>query len=174
MMALKIQSDLVHTRGFSLLELIVAMTVMSVISVVIMPVIVSATDSYAVSRDVRADTERVLYGLERAARLVRETPFAIDGSGLDIQTATASQFLLTDGSGFRLSGSELELLSAGGDSSVLCTEVDRIQIVYFDSAGNPMAIVTPAQVHRVSLQIQSGPVVLEMYAMPRAWIGRGS
>jgi len=162
-----------QTRAFTLLELIVSMMVMSVIAVVITPIIMSSTDAYAVSRDTRAGTDRVIYALERAARVVRQAPFAADESGLDVQSATASQFIFADGSGFRLSGSQLELLKPGGGSSVLCMDVDRIQLAYFDAAGNPMSLVAPAQIHRVGLQISSGPVTLEMYAMPRAWIGRG-
>jgi len=159
--------------GFSLLEMIVSMTVMSIIAAVVMPIIVTSTDAYAVSRDTRADTDRIIYALERAARLVRETPFAPDESGLSVQSATSNQFVLVDGSGIRLNGSELELLMPGGVSSVLCVDVTRIQLAYYNSAGAAMPIVLPAQIHRVSLQIQSGPVTLEMYAMPRSWIGRG-
>ncbi len=161
-------------NGFSLLEMIVAMVVMSVISVVVMPVIVSATDSYAVARDTRAGTDRVLYALERSSRFVRESLFEADESGLAVQAATSNQFILDDGSGIRLNGSDLELINAGEQPSVLCTEVDRIQFNYYDSAGDIMALVNPQQIHRVSLRIQSGPIVLEMYAMPRAWIGRGN
>ena len=90
-----------------------------------------------------------------------------------VQSATSRQFILVDGSGIRLNGSELELLKPGGVSSVLCVDVNRIQFSYYNAAGNAMAIVLPAKIHRVSLQIQSGPVALEMYAMPRSWIGRG-
>ena len=160
-------------HGFSLLEMIVAMTVMSVISAVIMPIIVTATDSYAVARDTRAGTDRVLYALELSSRLVREAQFEADESGLAVQSATATQFILDDGSGIRLNGTDLELLDTSGQSSILCTDVDRIQLTYYDSAGVAMVLVVPAQIHRVSLRIQSGDVVLEMYAMPRAWIGRG-
>jgi len=173
MKPLKYPNSFAIYGGFSLLEMIVSMTVMSIIAAVVMPIIVTSTDAYAVSRDTRADTDRVLYALERSARFVRETPFAADASGLAVGSATTTQYLLADGSGIRLNGSELELLKPGGVSSVLCVDVDRIQIAYFDSSGNAMAIVLPAQIHRVSLQIQSGPVALEMYAIPRSWIGRG-
>ncbi len=159
-------------RGFSLLEMIIAMTVMSVIAAVIMPVIVSSTDAYAVARDTRADTDRVLYALERSARLVREAPFAADESGLAVQVGSATRFILTDGSGLRLSGDQLELLKPGGQSSVLCSGIDRVQFTYYDSSGAPMTIVNPSQIHRVCMRIQSGAVDMEMYAMPRSWIGR--
>lgn len=160
--------------GFSLLELIVAMIIMSIIAGVITPIIMTSTDSYAVSRDTRADTDRVLYALERTARFVRETPFAADDSGIAVQSATSSQFILQDGSGFRLSGSDFEILKPGGTSAILCSDVDRISLVYYNAAGNPMALVNPVNIHRVSLQIQSGSTTLSMYAMPRSWIGRES
>ena len=168
-----VSSRLGGHQGFSLLEMIVSMTIMSIVAAVIMPIIVTSTDAYAVSRDTRADTDRVLFALERCARLVREIPFAADESGLDIQNATATQFQLVDGSGIQLTGSDLEILKPGGLPSVLCMDVDRIRLTYYTSAGVAMPIVIPSQIHRVSLQIQSGPVTLEMYALPRSWIGRG-
>jgi len=157
--------------GFTLLELVAATTVMSIIAAVVMPIIVTATDSYAVSRDTRADTDRVLYALERAARVVREAPMTVDGSGLDAQTATSTSFIFTDGSGLRINGTDFELLKSGGQASVLCSDVDQIRFNYFDSAGNPLSPIDPARVHRVNLQIRSGPVTLDMYTLPRAWIG---
>ncbi len=160
-------------QGFSLLEMIVSMVIMSIIVAVVMPTIVTSTDVYTISRDTRSDTDRVLYALEHSARFVREMPFMADESGLSIQTASTTQLLLTDGSGIQLNGSELEILKPGGIPSVLCVDVDRIKLSYYNSAGVAMAILVPSQIHRVSLQIQSGPVTLEMYAMPRSWIGRG-
>ncbi len=159
--------------GFTLLELVAATTVMSIIAAVVMPIIVTATDSYAMSRDTRAVTDRVLYALERAARVVREAPMTSDGSGLDAQTATSTSFIFTDGSGLRISGTDFELLKSGGEASVLCSGVDQIRINYFDSAGNPLSPIDPALVHRVNLQIRSGPVTLDMYTLPRGWIGAG-
>lgn len=163
----------VRNSGFSLLELVMATMVMSIIAAVITPIIMTSTDAYAVTRDTRADTDRVLFALERAARVVRETPMADDGSGLKVQTADQTHFVFTDGSGFQINGTELELLAVGGQSSVLCSNVDLINLTYFDSAGLPIAIVDPTQVHRVHLQIQSGQIMLDMYALPRAWIGTG-
>ena len=169
----KSPSRSVRVSGFSLLELVVATTVMSIISVVVMPFIVTATDVYAVSRDTRADTDRVLFALERAARVIREAPMAGDGSGLDVMTANQTEFVFNDGSGFRIDGTEFQLLKAGGQASVLCNDVDQIRLAYFDSAGNLMNPVVSAQVYRVNLQIQSGPITLDMYTFPRAWIGTG-
>jgi|GEM_PF-1871598 len=168
-----VRHNATQRSGFSLLELLVASIVMSIICVVVMPVIMSSTDAYAVARDTRSDTDRVLYALERAARIVREAPFAADESGLSVQTANSTQFILTNGSGFRLSGTDFELLKPGGQASLLCEDVTGIQLTYFDDSGNPLVIVNPAQVHRVNLRIESGLVVLEMYALPRSWIGMG-
>ena len=148
------------------------MIIMSVIAAVIMPVILTATDAYSTSREVRSSTDRVLFALERSARFVREIPFKDDETGLDILSASATQLMLNDGTGIRLEGSQLELVDESGVGAVLCDGVDRISFAYFDKAGNPITLVQPALVHRVSLQIQSGSVVLKMYAMPRSWIGR--
>ncbi|MFK7759033.1 MAG: type II secretion system protein [Phycisphaerales bacterium] len=159
-------------RGFSLLEIIVSMIIMSVIAAVIMPIIMTATDAYTSSREVRSSTDRVLFALERSARFVREVPFKSDESGLDILSASSTQFMLTDGTGLRLQGSQLELVDSLGAGAVLCDGVDRISFQYFDKAGNSLALIQPSLIHRVSLQIQSGSVVLTVYAMPRSWVGR--
>lgn len=160
--------------GFSLLELIVAVTVMSIIAVVIMPIITTSTDAYAAARDTRAGTDRVVYALERTARVVRQTPFAADESGLDLQTVSPTQYILTDGSGFRLNGTDLELLKPGGDAFILCTDIQKLAIAYFDQAGMPITPADLTLIHRVNLQIYTGTIMLDMYALPRSWIGRGS
>ena len=160
--------------GFSLLELIVAITVMSIIAVVIMPIITTSTDAYAAARDTRAGTDRVVYALERTARVVRQSPFAADESGPDLQSATSTQYILNDGSGFRHNGTDLELLKAGGDASILCTDVQKLDIIYYDQAGQPLTPLDITQIHRVNLQIQTASITLDMYALPRSWIGRGN
>lgn len=158
--------------GFTLLEMLVAMVIVSVIAAVLMPIILTATDGYTVSRDTRASTDRVLYALERSARFIREVPFADDDSGLAIASAGSSSLVLSDGRGLRLSAGNLEILDAGGSSAVLCSDVDRLTISYFDESGNPIVLMNPQLIHRIGLQIQSGDIVLETYSMPRAWIGR--
>lgn len=148
------------------------MIIMSVIAAVVMPVIMTATDAYTTSREVRSSTDRVLFALERSARFVREIPFKSDESGLDIFSASTTQLMLTDGTGIRLQGSRLELVDASGAGAVLCDGVDRISFQYFDKAGNSLTLIQPSLIHRVSLQIESRSVVLKMYAMPRSWVGR--
>lgn len=159
-------------RGFTLVELIVAMTIMSVIAVVVMPVIVSSTDSYASARAARGTTERVVYAIERFGRLVREAPFDEDAGGLGVTSASVSSLIFDDGTGIRVSGSALEMLAPDGDWVTLCADVDRARLTYFDEGGEPMVFIAPGSIRRVGLSIESGGFTLSGYAFARTWIGR--
>lgn len=158
--------------GFTLVELIVAMTIMSVIAVVVMPIIVSSTDTYASARSARGTTERVVYALERFGRLVREAPFDEDAGVLSVTSASATSLVFGDGTGIRLSGDRLEMLAPDGDWVTLCTGVDRARLTYFDDSGDPMMLVAPGEIRRVGLTVESGGFTLGGYAFARSWIGR--
>jgi len=161
-------------RGFSLLELLTAATIMSIIAAVITPVIIASSDAYVETRDAKADTERVLYALERGGRLIRGIPWASDDSGIGITAAEPDRIVLESGVGLRLTGNTLEILDESGEPHPLCADVDALELVYFDEGGRTMSPVIPTQVHRVAIRVTSGGVTLSTHAMPRAWIWKDS
>ncbi len=159
-------------RGFTLVELLLAMTVMSIVAVVVMPVIVSSADAYASARSARGTTERVVYALERFGRVVREAPFDEDSGGLGVASASVSVLVFDDGTGIRVNGSALEMLAPDGDWVTLCAGVDRARLTYYDEGGDPMVLVAPGSIRRVGITVESDGFTLGAYAFARSWIGR--
>ncbi len=159
-------------HGFTLLEMIAAIVVTSVISVTLMPVVAGASDSYASARDVRNSTERVAFALDRIIRIAREAPIGEGGTGVGIASATQSKVVFSDGTGIELSGTTLEMLVPGGNPVPLCFDVDSFVIQYFGEDGVADMILTPTQSHRLAFTITTENIEMSVLAYPRVWIGQ--
>ncbi len=159
-------------HGFTLLEMIAAIVVMSVISVTLMPVIAGASDSYASARDVRNSTERAAFALDRITRIAREAPIGDGDVGVGITIATPSKVVFSNGTGVQLSGTTLEMLVPGGNPVPLCFDVDSFVIQYFGEDGVSDMILTPAQSHRLAFTMTTANVEMSVLAYPRVWIGQ--
>lgn len=161
-------------RALTLLEVLAAIVVMSVISVVLMPVVTSASESYTVTRDVRARTERVGYALDRISRIVRQAPIGVGDGGIGVVTATNRSVAFSDGTGFGLNGSTLEMLVPGTDAQPLCQGVDELEILYLDDDGVTSSLAVPTNTHRFVVTVTSGDLVMSVVIHPRIWIGQES
>ncbi len=159
-------------HGFTLLEMVAAVVVMSIISVTLMPVIAGASDSYASARAVRSSTERAAFALDRIARIVREAPIGNGNTGVGIDSATQSEVIFSDKTGVRLSGTTLEMLVPGQGAVPLCFDVDSFVIQYFAQDGVTDTILTPTQTHRLAFTIETANVKMSVLAHPRVWIGQ--
>jgi len=166
------RSKAIDRAGFTLLELLAAVVVMSIISVTLMPVIASASDSYVVARQARGSTERAAFALDRLTRVVRQAPIGEDEAGVGIVNSSLSSVEFADGSGFELIGTTLELLVPGGDSVPLCMEVDSITVGYIGDDGVTDVRLTPGLTHRFEIEIETQGVVMSVLAHPRVWIGQ--
>lgn len=158
--------------AFTLLEMIAAVVVMSIIASVVMPLIVSSTDAYSVTKQARGESERALYALERLQRLVRETPWMSDDSGIGFTAADSGSLTLESGVRVRLDTDRLVIRDAAGAEHDLCTGVTTFVIRCYDASGDEMAVIMPNEIHRVGIELACGSTTLSTYAMPRAWIGR--
>ncbi len=165
-----------HSRAtdyaFTILEMMAAIVVMSVISVTLMPVIGGASDSYANARAVRSSTERAAFALDRITRIVREAPIGDGETGVGITTATQSEVVFSDGTGVQLSGTTLEMLVPGRNPVPLCFDVDSFVIQYFGEDGVTNMALTPTQSHRLAFTITTAGVEMSVLAHPRVWIGQ--
>ena len=155
-------------RAFTIVELVAAMVVMSVIAGVITPVIVSATDHYAASRDLRTTVDDGAFAIDAMVRIVREAPAAPSG-GLDLEAAGADAFIPSGGRGFRLVDDTIELVTESGQAP-LARGVESLRIVYLlDDGVTPAA--TPAEAHRVHISMEIRGLRLGAVAFPRVRIG---
>lgn len=159
-------------RAFTLLELLAAILVMSIISAVLLPVLSSASESYTTTRDVRARTEHMAFALDRISRMIRQAPIGTDDTGVGIQSATASSVLFTDGTGIELSSGQLEMVIPGAANSPLCDDIDSVTIEYFASDGTTSTLTSPTLTHRIAVTLTSGTLTMSVVAHPRVWIGQ--
>lgn len=161
-----------HQSGFTLLELLAAIVVMSVISATLMPVISSASESYAAARHVRSTTEHAAFALDRVTRITRQAPIGAGDTGVSITSSSASAIEFGDGTGFQLLGSTLEMLVPGDDPVPLCFDVDSFTISYLADDGITDISQTPELTHRFVYTIVVDGVELNVLVFPRIWIGQ--
>ena len=162
----------INRRGFTLLELLAAILVMSVISAVVLPVISSASDAYTTTRDVRNNTERMGFALDRITRIIRQAPIGDGESGVGIQTATRESLVFSDGTGFDLNGTDLRMRVPNQTPAILCSDVHELSIQYLHTDGVTSTLGTPASTHRIVVTLTSGELQLSTVAHPRVWIGQ--
>lgn len=161
-------------HGFTLLELLASIIVMSIISVTLMPVIGAASESFAVARQVRSSTERAGFALDRVTRVIRQAPIGADNTGVGVSSATASSLTFSDGTGFQLIGSTLEMLVVGNDPVPLCLDVDEFQVVYIGDDGVTNTVNRPTITHRFMVRVETDGIELTTVVHPRVWIGQES
>ena len=154
-------------RGFTLVELMASIVVIAIIGAVILPLVATATSRYRLATDERAAVERVAYALDRVVRLIRETP-AGPGGTLDLAAASADALRFGDGRGIEMDSGDLVLRQSDGSTSVLCPDVDAIELRYIASDGvTDVGATDPTQAWRVEVRLGSAGVELVAAAFPR-------
>ena len=160
-----------RARGLTLLELIAAITVMSVVAVSVFPVIASAADGYASASQTRQETERIAFAMDRCIRLLREATGSDPVGSLELTTATADRIVFADGRGIALSGTDLVYIESGQADAPLCREVSAFQIDYIGNDGVTDTISAPAETQRFIVTLSTGGQTLTGSAFARARIG---
>ncbi len=161
-----------YRRAFTLLELVAAILVMSIISVTIFPVIHSASESFISARQARSSTEQAAFALDRIVRVIRQAPIGTDESGVGITASTSSSLTLSDGNGFQLTSSTLELLVPGSSPVPLCKDVDTLELTLLKDDGTQGALDSIQDAHRIHVRLVVESVELEVVVHPRVWIGQ--
>lgn len=161
-----------NPKAFTLLELTAAVVVMSIISVVLLPVLSAASDAYITTRTIRTSTEQSAYALDRIARIIRQAPIGPGDEGVGIQSATLTSLEFTDGTGFEINDGALEMLVPGSTNAKLCPNIDDLVIQYFADDGITSTLATPTQTHRICVTLTSGELRMSMVVHPRVWIGQ--
>lgn len=158
--------------GFTLLEMLAAILVMSIISATLTPVISAAADSYAVARQARSSTERAGFALDRITRIVRQAPIGASDTGVGITAASTNSIEFSDGSGIQLIGTTLEMLVAGDNPVPLCSNVEAFSVQYLGDDGVANTFLTPSLTHRFVFTITTEGIEMCVLAHPRVWIGQ--
>ncbi len=157
-----------HAGGFSLLELVASLVVISVISAVLAPVLNNAADAIVTARDVRRASDDAGFALAAVTRLLREIP--ADGTGgLDITAADAGSILLGDGRGVRLSGTTLEMVTPDG-AAPLAREVAWFEVAFIAADGRSPA--SPELAQRLHVRMSVRGMSLSGVVFPRVNSGQ--
>jgi prepilin-type N-terminal cleavage/methylation domain-containing protein len=146
-------------RGFTLIEAIVTISVLSIVSSVVSGIILQATDGYLEgSTTAQLHTEAAL-ALDRAVRELRKIDLDSAAAGIapDIDDVTSTSIAWEANNLLSLTGSNLELQINGGAVSRLLTPVTVFQVRALDESnavlGLPLTGVACDAIRRLELTI---------------------
>ncbi len=162
------QSPRTRNSAFTLIELTMAMVIIGIISAVITPVILSATDTYATSRTLRSESQNIFFAIDRITSIVREAPPGT-ATRLGVSNASPTSLVFSDGTGFRLNGTDIEMTGAQGNAP-LARDVSGLTITFLDDDGQSPPD-QPANAHRLRVAISSGSQDFVFYIFPRVNVG---
>ncbi len=94
-------------------------------------------------------------------------------TGLGVQVATGTSVRFTDGTGFEFDGSRVMMLVPGSANTLLCPDIDSVEVRYLAKDGITSTLTTPTDTHRIVVVLTSGQLRMSIIAHPRIWIGQG-
>ncbi|MEM9372401.1 MAG: type II secretion system protein, partial [Planctomycetota bacterium] len=155
-------------RGFTLLELVLAMLVMGVIGATVTPVIVAETDAYATARALRSETQATRFAIDRITRCLREAP-AGSVTRLSVASGSESSLMFSDGNGIQLTDTTLEIVTPDATAPI-ARNISGLTIDYIDDDGvSPVA--DPANTHRFHIEFMTDNQTIRFRVFPRVNIG---
>lgn len=154
-------------RAFTLLEALVAITIVGIISATVLPVINGVTGNVAHAGEVRRATDQAAYAMERAVRLLRDCPPGATPGTLGIAQAFTDRIIFTDNRGLELAGTQLLLFDGSGASDVLAEGVTGFTIGYLAPDGVTSTLGSPTTTHRLEVSMIVRGEELRCAAFPR-------
>lgn len=157
-----------RSRGFSLIELVASLVIVSVISAVLAPVLNSAADALVTARELRRASDDAGFAMATVTRLLREIPPG-ESVNLELSSADATSIVFGDGRGVRLSDATLEMVTPTG-SAPFARAVTAFEIVYLaDDGRTPSA---PEEAQRFHVTMTVGGMTLSGVVFPRVNTGQ--
>lgn len=153
--------------GLTLVEVICAITILSVIAAVVLPVLSGATDAYANASNTRHAVDSAAYAIERAVRLLRDAPPGTVQGAVGIAAATPQSVTFTDGRGLELSNGTLFLRQNATTTAPLCRNVTAFNLSYLSRDGVTSVIAAPTTTHRFNITLIAAGMELRTSAFPR-------
>jgi len=135
------------TQGFTLIELIITILLMSIITVVVSTLFVQGLSAYNTGKQVINAYWQGEISLERMVRDIRAVR-----SSADITTASASQFVFTDTGGnsitYQLTGTSLMY-----NSQILADGIQSLTFGYYDKNGAVTAVIANIRYITISINV---------------------
>lgn len=147
-------SRLTSTRAFTLVELLGVIVIFAALGGVISPVVLEATGAHRRAVTQRDAAQRAGYALERAVRLLRNTPPATPGDPTPgLAVALDDTVERSDGARVELIGTTLWLTPEGGVAAPLCQGVDAFELDYIGADGAADTSASPGSTQRIAIRI---------------------
>ena len=157
----------VSHAGFSLVEVVMTITVLAVVAGVTFPVMNAAGDVYSAASDARDASDSCAFAIDRVVRLVRECPSGESAGEVGIATASAGEIAFTDGRSVRLDGDTLVYEDGEGLSSPLCRGVEAFELTYLGDDGETDTSSSAEQTRRVGVMLRASGFELRSAAFIR-------
>lgn len=157
--------------GFTLVEVLAAIVVISIVGAVVLPVVTTLSRRQAEAATSRAEVQAMAHAADQVVRLLREAPTRSDGS-LAIAASSAQGVRFVDGRGIEVDEGTLLLHAVGGRTGVLLENVGAFELRFMDEAGTAPAS-EPDLAWRIRYRIDSGGETLAGTVFPRARLGGG-
>jgi prepilin-type N-terminal cleavage/methylation domain-containing protein len=146
-------------RGFTLIEVVLVITIMGLIVVIGVPLIYEASQSQTVitqMANASTQVDSALQSMVKQIRIIRannHTGITFAGSTLLMITTTTGEQIR-----YRLSSGNLLMQTASG-SGVLADNVETLHFTYYDSAGQITATVANIHYVKITLKVAHLPAV---------------
>ena len=165
-----------HTRaqhGFTLIEVIATMVIVSAIAAVMVPLIVNMSDAYVEASNRRTATEQAHSAMERITLIIRNAPETMPGTP-DLTLANDDDMRFGDGTRLTVDNGTLMLTTSDEAASPLCNDVRDLTFTYLGDVGQPLDLGggdALADVRRVNIDLSVDNARLTASAFMR--LGRG-
>lgn len=165
------QRTRISANAMTLLEAVLAMTIISIIAGILTPMLVAASDHYAAAANTRQSFEQSASAMDRIVRLLRETPLDdANPNHLGFQTAQPTAFQFEDGAGVHRSGDLLIMTDSSGLQGTLSDGVEEFEILYIDADGITQLATDPHLAHTYRIRLRARGVELRTVVFPRVRI----
>lgn len=155
-------------RGYTLVECVCAITVISVVSAVVLPLVSSATTSYANASSARDVSEDVAFALDRCLATLRDTPPAAAIGSVAISSASASEITFSDGRSLSCAGGVLSMTDDQGVTAPLLRGVEDFSLGLWAQNGSTSTMASPATTWIYSVTLKKAGFELRGCAFIRA------
>ena len=134
-----------HHRGFSMIELIIVITILAILTAITLPMLYAGFHSYFLQRDLSDANWQGRLALSRMTRDIHNLP-----ATNSISTASSTQFAFTSHNNanvsYTLSGTNLQR-----NALTLANGVNAIVLGYYDSTGTSTSTI--ANIRYVSIEL---------------------
>ncbi len=145
-----------RARGFTLVEMVMVIIILSVLGALTAPMMLKGMEAYEGTHKSLRTLDKLRYATERLAREIRETDLNAGAYAISMAAAPPLTFTKTDGVLVTVSsgGGNLNLgYSVPAVSDVLTDEYSAVAFAYYDAAGGAAATASAVRYVEITLTL---------------------